>query len=179
MISSRGLENGNGHNNRRGTASTAAGGDERHASVRHVLHTFSPGERLGEHRLGLSLPEPALTAHNRRQPGAGEGGDDDETVRRRNGRGIGEQDGAERDRARARSGSSLAEGQGLAPGGAGGGGVRGGRRGGEGGRGGGGVGLNRSVVGASVGWKARWIYRDKKASALEADEIQLEVRVEL
>lgn len=157
-----------------------------------MLHTFRPEERLGEHRLGL--PDPSLVASssatasddlNDAAPGeqnVESGYDSDRRVvehtqwaSKDSSRSSQDQTGSkfshtddnradsdqqERERVSLR-GRATSAGAGDAAR------VRGvvgsdGRRG-----------LQRP---SSIMWKSRWIYRDRRASAPEADELQVEVR---
>lgn len=153
---------------RRGSPSTG----DRNVSVRHILHTFRSDERLSEIRLGVAHPPPppgvtgAASAREEggRTAGAGTGID-----------GVPAGVGSARDVGDngTRSGDRGAA--------AGWDGAPGERENGEGGRGCQGDRLHleegdRRGMQRDLMWRSRWIYRDRRAPALEADELQVEVR---
>lgn len=144
---------------RRGSPDTG----DRNVSVRHILHTFRPDERLGELRLGvahLPLPPGVTGAASARQEGGVLAGADsacDAGGERTQGGDQGAAAGWDRA-------------QGERENDEGGTGFQGGRLPlEEGGR----RGMQRDLM-----WRSRWIYRDRRAPALEADELQVEVRGE-
>ncbi|CAM9816163.1 unnamed protein product, partial [Ascophyllum nodosum] len=146
-------------------------------SIRHVLHTFRPEERLGELRLGVHEvqplpPQPTVEAaatplarvRSSEVAAGGEGyrGDDHD-----NEVGVGRDKKASGDRwDRSNDETDRDFGDGGD-----------GKGTGDDGKGSGSRSMvhGRSEIRRALMWRSRWIYRDKRALPLEADELQVEV----
>ncbi|CAM9860812.1 unnamed protein product [Ectocarpus sp. 12 AP-2014] len=167
------------------------GEEEHQSSIRHILHTFRSEERLGEVRLGLPEPNSAgrpqypANSHDRgargdadgpdrgrtdslstwataSSPAAGGAADIDAALRAQ---GIINNGGGGRRVDEEGTAGKLGVSRG-----------NGGVRRGEGGEEGSGAGARGGrAEQAALMWRSRWIYRERTAPALDADELQVEV----